>query len=104
MATNNQALWFPSLGDCAERTALIDGETEISYRELGAYSERLRGGLLNGEASLDGEDVEAVRVKDYRWVPVDQFADYPFPPADRHTMDDFQLFVSRGKARKPPMA
>ena len=57
MATNNQALWFPSLADCPERTALIDGETEISYRELRAYSERLRGGLLNGEASLDGERV-----------------------------------------------
>ena len=57
MATNHQALWFPPLEECPERTALIDGETEVSYREVCTYSERLRGGLLNGEASLDGERV-----------------------------------------------
>ena len=56
------------------------------------------------QATLQDEGVEAIRVKDYRWVKMDQFADYPFPPADKRTMDDFQLFASRGKSRKPPMA
>ena len=61
--------------------------------------------LVLYEATLvSSEDLEAKRVKDYRWVHMDQFSEYPFPPADRHTMDDFQLFVSRGKAKKPPMA
>jgi 8-oxo-dGTP diphosphatase len=50
------------------------------------------------------ESLEAIRVKEYRWVAADEFGQYPFPPADRNTMDDISLFTSRGKPKKPPMA
>lgn len=50
------------------------------------------------------EVLEAKRVKEYRWVAADEFGQYPFPPADRNTMDDFDLFVSSSKPKKPPMA
>ena len=50
------------------------------------------------------ESLEAIRVKEYRWVAADEFGQYPFPPADRNTMDDISLFASRGKPKKPPMA
>ncbi len=50
------------------------------------------------------EPLEALRVKEYRWVAADEFGQYPFPPADRNTMDDISLFTSRGKPKKPPMA
>ncbi|MCA9670476.1 MAG: (deoxy)nucleoside triphosphate pyrophosphohydrolase [Myxococcales bacterium] len=61
--------------------------------------------LVLYEATLVRADsLEAKRVKEYRWVAADEFGQYPFPPADRGTMDDFQLFVGAGKAKKPPSA
>jgi 8-oxo-dGTP diphosphatase len=60
--------------------------------------------LVLYEARLATQDLEVIRVKEYRWVAADEFGQYPFPPADRTTMDDFQLFVGAGKPRKPPMA
>jgi len=60
--------------------------------------------LVLYEASLGSEDLQAMRVKDYRWVAVDEFSQYPFPPADTGTLDDFQLFVSASKPKKLPKA
>jgi 8-oxo-dGTP diphosphatase len=60
--------------------------------------------LVLYEARLATQDLEVKRVKEYRWVAADEFGQYPFPPADRASMDDFQLFVGAGKPRKPPMA
>jgi 8-oxo-dGTP diphosphatase len=60
--------------------------------------------LVLYEASLQTEDLEAVKVREYRWVAADDFGQYPFPPADRGTLDDFQLFVDSGKPKKPPQA
>ncbi|MCC6750925.1 MAG: (deoxy)nucleoside triphosphate pyrophosphohydrolase [Deltaproteobacteria bacterium] len=60
--------------------------------------------LVLYEASLEGNLLEAIRVKDFKWVAADEFSQYPFPPADRHTMDDFQLFIGSSKPKKPPMA
>jgi 8-oxo-dGTP diphosphatase len=59
--------------------------------------------LVLYEATLVSADLEPKRVKEYRWVPSDEFSQYPFPPADRQTLDDFDLFTSR-KPRKPPQA
>lgn len=60
--------------------------------------------LVLYEAKLTSPELEPKRVKEYRWVPADEFSQYPFPPADRSTLDDFQLFVSSSKLKKPPMA
>lgn len=60
--------------------------------------------LVLYEAKLSGDDLEPKRVKEFRWVAADEFSQYPFPPADRGTMDDFQLFIGSGKPKKPPMA
>lgn len=60
--------------------------------------------LVLYEAELDSDALEPKRVKEFRWVAADEFSQYPFPPADKHTMDDFQLFVGRGKPKKPPQA
>ena len=61
--------------------------------------------LVLYEARLTStQDLEPKRVKEFRWVAADEFGQYPFPPADRGTMDDFQLFVSAGRPRKPPTA
>ncbi len=61
--------------------------------------------LVLYEAKLTtAQGLEPLKVKEYRWVAADEFGQYPFPPADRTTMDDFQLFVGAGKPRKPPSA
>jgi 8-oxo-dGTP diphosphatase len=60
--------------------------------------------LVLYEAKLLTTELEPKRVKEYRWVAADEVGQYPFPPADRGTMDDFQLFVGSGKPKKPPMA
>lgn len=60
--------------------------------------------LVLYEASLVTSDLQAMRVKDYRWVAVDEFTQYPFPPADRGTLDDFQVFVESGRPKKLPKA
>jgi 8-oxo-dGTP diphosphatase len=60
--------------------------------------------LVLYEATLRTPDLQAMRVKDYRWVEVDEFSQYPFPPADRGTLDDFQVFVSSGNPKKLPQA
>ena len=61
--------------------------------------------LVLYEAKLNADDsLEALGVNDFRWVPAEEFSDYPFPPADRQTLDDFQLLIGRGKPRKPPQA
>lgn len=58
--------------------------------------------LVLYEAMLQGE-LETKKVKEYRWVPADEFSEYPFPPADSLTLDDFQLFIGGvGKRKKPP--
>jgi len=60
--------------------------------------------LVLYEATLKTEGLEPIRVKEYRWVAADEFSQYPFPPADRSTMDDFQLFMATSKPKKPPTA
>jgi len=60
--------------------------------------------LVLYEATLRSHDLEVLRVKDYRWVAVDEFSQYPFPPADKSTLDDFQVFVSAGNPKKLPKA
>jgi 8-oxo-dGTP diphosphatase len=60
--------------------------------------------LYEAKLLITSEPLEAKRVKEYRWVAADEFGQYPFPPADRNTMDDFNLFVGAGKPKKTPMA
>jgi len=60
--------------------------------------------LYEATLSVGEEELEAKRVKEYRWVAADEFSEYPFPPADKHTLDDFQLFIGHGKPKKPPQA
>lgn len=60
--------------------------------------------LYEAELESPAPDLQAMRVKDYRWVAVDEFTQYPFPPADRGTLDDFQVFVNSTNPKKPPKA
>ena len=60
--------------------------------------------LVLYEAHLEQEQLESLRVKDFRWVEADEFSQYPFPPADMASMDDFQLFTGSSKPKKPPKA
>jgi 8-oxo-dGTP diphosphatase len=60
--------------------------------------------LVLYEATLVSKELQAQRVKDYRWVAVDEFTQYPFPPADRGTLDDFQVFVNSNNPKKLPKA
>lgn len=60
--------------------------------------------LVLYEATLCEESLETLGVKEYRWVESDKFSEYPFPPADRQTLDDFQLFFTGTKLKKPPTA
>ena len=55
-------------------------------------------------AELEEEELESLKVKDFKWVEADEFSQYPFPPADAASMDDFQLFTSSSKPKKPPSA
>ena len=50
-------LWFPSLGQRGDATALTDGDRSLSYNELNQSVNRLIAGLLNGETSLNEERV-----------------------------------------------
>lgn len=36
---------------------------------------------------LRSEELEPLRVKDFRWVAVPEMADYDFPPADQESVD-----------------
>jgi len=61
--------------------------------------------LVLYEATLVNKELEPKRVKEYRWGAADEFSQYPFPPADTASMDDdFQVFLSAGKPKKPPQA
>jgi 8-oxo-dGTP diphosphatase len=60
--------------------------------------------LVLYEAELRDGDLEALEINDYRWVAVEDFSNYAFPPADQQAFDDFQIFAGRGKPRKPPQA
>lgn len=60
--------------------------------------------LVLYEADLEEQELESLKVKDFKWVKADEFSQYPFPPADAASMDDFQLFTSSTKPRKPPSA
>ncbi len=60
--------------------------------------------LVLYEADLEEQELESLKVKDFKWVEADEFSQYPFPPADAASMDDFQLFTSSTKPRKPPSA
>lgn len=60
--------------------------------------------LVLYEAELLSDELEAKRVKDFRWVGAEEFSKYPFPPADRQTLDDFQVFTGASGSKKPPQA
>lgn len=60
--------------------------------------------LVLYEATLLSYDLEARRVKDFRWVAMDDFSQYPFPPADKGTLDDLQVFVNSQRPGKLPKA
>lgn len=60
--------------------------------------------LVLYEATLEDSELEVKKVKDFKWVAADEFSQYPFPPADTASIDDFQLFVSSSKPKKPPKA
>ena len=58
--------------------------------------------LVLYEAQLDTDGLQAKRVNDFRWVAASDLSNYPFPPADQQTLEDFQRFVAKNK--KAPMA
>lgn len=60
--------------------------------------------LVLYEGELATADLEIKKVKDFKWVEADQFSQYPFPPADTASMDDFQLLVGAVKPSKTPKA
>ncbi|MBK6847259.1 MAG: (deoxy)nucleoside triphosphate pyrophosphohydrolase [Proteobacteria bacterium] len=60
--------------------------------------------LVLYEAELESADLEALAVKEYRWVEAHEFSQYPLPPADRQTLEDVRTFVGRGKPKKLPQA
>lgn len=60
--------------------------------------------LVLYEAELAEQGIEAVGVREYRWVPAEEFSKYAFPPADRQALDDYQLLVGQTKQRKLPQA
>lgn len=60
--------------------------------------------LVLYEGQLETDTLESLKVREFRWVAADEFSQYPFPPADTASMDDFQLFTTSSKPRKPPMA
>lgn len=96
--TDEQAL----LREFRERLgAVIEVGKPVAFRrhDYEGYSVE----LVLYEGTLNSEALEPKRVKEIRWVEADKFSEYPFPPADRQTLDDFQLFT-RGKLKKPPMA
>ncbi|MCD6497346.1 MAG: (deoxy)nucleoside triphosphate pyrophosphohydrolase [Deltaproteobacteria bacterium] len=68
----------------------VVGETEHDYED---YSVRIR--LY--EAFIRKGEPEARHVAEFRWVPSTELARYPFPPADRATMD--QLLGMEGRTR-----
>lgn len=63
--------------------------------------------LYEATLTCTDEELAALKVKDYKWVEAHEMGDYPFPPADAKTLDtldDFSLFVGRGKKAEPPKA
>ena len=48
---------FPGLSDSNERTALIDGDAQYSYRQANARIDRFAAGLLNGNNDLEEERI-----------------------------------------------
>ena len=88
-----------------QRILVVDDDPEIvGMLKRGLVYEGYSIELVLYEAHLRTRDLEPKRVKEYRWVAADEFGQYPFPPADRGTLDDFQLFVGSNKPKKLPTA
>ena len=87
-------------------SAVVEICKPVAFRrhEYEGYSVELV--LYEAKLLSDESELAANKVKDFRWVPAEQISEYPFPPADKKTVDadDFQLYVGRGKPRKPPQA
>lgn len=67
----------------------LDAEVEVGA-ELATMVHDYEGysvTLVIYAARLLSEELRAVRVNDFRWVPSDEFERYEFPPADQATMD-----------------
>jgi 8-oxo-dGTP diphosphatase len=83
--------------------AAVEVGKPVAFRrhDYEGYSVEL---VLYEAALVSSEDLQAMRVNDYRWVEVDEFSQYPFPPADKGTLDDFQVFVNSSNPKKLPKA
>lgn len=87
--------------------ANIEIGTPSAFRTHDYDSYTLELVLYEAELLGSDEEIAALKVKDYRWVPAGEMSDYPFPPADDKaidSLDDFALFVGRGKKKSPPKA
>ncbi|MBW2730789.1 MAG: (deoxy)nucleoside triphosphate pyrophosphohydrolase [Deltaproteobacteria bacterium] len=61
--------------------------------------------LYEAELISNVAALESLKVHDFRWVPAEEFANYPFPDADTHALDDFKLMAGNGRHdKKPPQA
>lgn len=64
--------------------ALIGERLAERTTDYGAYAVTL---ALYSATIPDGAALSPVRVRDVRWIRSDEFERYPFPAADRKTMD-----------------
>ena len=80
----------------------IDVGGPVAYRshDYGGYHVE----LLLYEATITRGDPEPRGVRRFEWVAAEDFPRYPFPAADRETLDDVQLLGLPGKGKKPPSA
>lgn len=61
----------------------IGDQISTTEEDYGEYAVRLN--LYH--CDLGGQEPEALRVRDLRWVASDEFSQYEFPPADKASMD-----------------
>ena len=79
-----------------DRTDVTDRYLELPIEWHRRYP---TGQLLSNVNAL-----EKLKVHDFRWVPADEFTKYPFPAADKHALDDFDVMVGNQRGKKPPQA
>lgn len=82
---------------------IIGSPVAFRQHEYEGYSVELV--LYEAELASDASQLEKLKVHDFRWVPADEFAQYPFPAADTHALDDFETMMgSSRRGKKPPQA
>jgi len=80
--------------------AEIDVGSPVAFRrhDYEGYSVE----LVLYEAELKADEIpEAKRVKSLKWIDTADLSEYPFPPADRKTIDEYQDLVKRSRGKKP---